>query len=311
MWRRALLFLDRPHVTRIVLAGLLGLVLLSLTAVLVRDWDQVVGWLHYITMGLLLKAFAVYTLALALAALTWYLIMYRLSGTADMKTHLRVYCVTNLARRLPGVLWHVVGRAVLYEQVGLSKKVTLLASGVEQVLVLLSGALVYLVSLAATHGSSTLVNITWSVVAVLVGGVMVHPRLISAVLHRWGQKEAFSVRYRDLAMWLVLYIVIWIIGGYIVIILVDSNQPLSLVEQVEIIGAWSLSGGITSLATFLPGGLGLREVSLVVLLAPSIGWPFAAFVAIVLRLLLTFFEIIWGAIAWRMGRSATVTKKGY
>lgn len=310
MWQRVLSFLGRRRVGRIVLVSLFGLVLLSLLAALLREWDQVEIWLHYLTASLLLKIFAVYTLALALAALAWYLIMRRLSGTADVGVHLRIYCVTNLARHLPGVLWHVVGRAVLYEQAGLSKTVTLLASGVEQVLIVLSGILVYLASLAATP-NMVQINVTWLIVIILVGSLMVHPRLIGAVLRRWGHQEAFPVRYRDLAVWLALYVIIWIVGGCMAVILVDSHQPLSFVEQVKIIGAWSLSGGITSLVTFLPVGLGLREISLVVLLGPSIGWPFATFVAIMLRLLITLFEIIWGTIAWRVGGSAIVTKKEY
>lgn len=310
IWQQALSFLNRRRVGRIALVSLFGLVLISLAALLVREWEQVEGWLHHLTAGLLLKIFAVYTGALVLAALTWYLIIRRLYGTTDVRIHLRVYCITNLARRLPGVLWHVVGRAVLYEQAGLPKTMTLLASGVEQVLIVLSGVLVYLVSLAVTSGT-TQVNITWLIITALAGILTMHPRLLSAILRRWGQQEALSVRYRDVAVWLVLYVITWIVGGYMAIILVSSNQPLSLVEQVEIIGAWSLSGSITSLVTFLPAGLGLREVSLVVLLGPSIGWPFATFVAVMLRLLITLFEIIWGALAWRLGGPATIAKKEY
>lgn len=310
IWRWILSLLGRPRVMQILLMSLFGLVLLSLVVALLREWDQVVVWLHYITAVLLLRAFTIYTLALALAALTWYLIMRRLSGIVDIRIHLRVYCVTNLARRLPGVLWHVVGRAVLYERAGLSKTVTLLASGVEQVLIVLSGILVYLASLVVTPGTVR-VNIVWLAVAVIIGGLLVHPRVIRAILRRWGQQEAFLIQYRDLVVWLALYGVIWILGGCIAITLVGSNQPLSLAEQVEIIGAWSLSGGITSLVTFLPAGLGLREISLVVLLGPSIGWPFATFVAIMLRLLITLFEIVWSIITWRVGGSAMVTKKEY
>ncbi|MGQ9491468.1 MAG: lysylphosphatidylglycerol synthase domain-containing protein [Anaerolineae bacterium] len=310
MWQQALSFLNRGRVGRIALVSLFGLVLISLVALSVREWEQIEGWLHHITAGLLLKIFAVYTGALVLAALTWYLIIRRLSGATDARIHLRVYCITNLARRLPGVLWHVVGRAVLYEQAGLSKTTTVLASGVEQVLIVLSGVLVYLVSLVVTSGTAQ-INIIWLIITMLAGILTVHPRLLGAILRRWGQQEALSVRYQDLAVWLALCIITWIAGGYMAIIVVNSNQPLSLVEQVEIIGAWSLSGSITSLVTFLPAGLGVREVSLVVLLGPSIGWPFATFVAVILRLLITLFEIIWGAIAWRAGGPAIIAKKEY
>lgn len=311
IWQRTRPCFYRPRVGQFVLlVGLFGLVLLSLTILLFKEWDQVKDWLYCLTLDLLLKVFTVYTGALVLAALTWYLIIRRLSGTTDVRIHLRVYCITNLARRLPGALWHVVGRAVLYEQAGLPKTITLLASGVEQALIVFSGILVYLVSLAVTSGIAQ-VNVTWLIITVFVGLLTVHPRLIGAMLRRLGRQETLPVRYRDIAVWLVLYIITWMVGGYMAIILVGSNQSLSLVEQVEIIGAWSLSGSVTSLVTFLPAGLGLREVSLVVLLGPSIGWPFATFVAVMLRLLITLFEIIWGAIAWRLGGPAIVAKKEY
>jgi len=81
---------------------------------------------------------------------------------------------------------------------------------------------------------------------------------------------------------------------------VGALRPLSETEVVALVGAWGLSGALGSLAVFSPSGLGIREVSLTLLLAPLLSVSQAAFVAVFMRVLTTGLELAWALIAWRV-----------
>jgi hypothetical protein len=289
-------FLRHRWTSRLMTAVLFAIVALTMVRVVSQDTQGLPEWLSHLTLSTLLLMFGTHSLALGMGAIAWCIIIMRTSQLKRIKDHFRIYTITNLARRIPGLPWHIVGRTYLYNNVGIPKTLILMVSGLEHVLIVLSGILVYLLTAALFPNGCDRVGWGWLALALVTCLILTHPRLLTIVLNRLGRKMTQPLQFRDLMLWMVVYIVTWMVGGLTLWVLVGSIGNLTLVKVLTVIGAWSLSGAVSSLAVFLPAGLGIREISLTLLLSSLVPLSTAAFVALVLRLLTTAFELTWGVL---------------
>jgi len=264
-----------------------------------RDSPTLLEYLADVNPWGIALSLPVYSVALGLAIWGWSAIVGRLTGVSDLGKHARVYCYTNLAKRVPGVLWYVLGRIYFYNEEKADGIAVSVASLIEMVLIILSGFVTYLLVGAGASGSKGLS--IWLPVGVLLGLIVIHPRVLRLTLGRIRQAEALTtLRYRELLAWLCLYVGVWIVGGLTLYCVLYSIHPLSLAHVPAIIGAWSLSGAIASLVIFLPSGLGLREITLTAMLSPFVPGPIAVVISLLMRLLLTLYEVLWVLIATRL-----------
>jgi hypothetical protein len=206
-----------------------------------------------------------------------------------------VYCYANLARRIPGPFWYVVGRAYLYRREGVGLVPVSAASGLELVLIVLSG----LVSYALLSLGRWPTQWAWGLILGLgVGLLMIHPRLLQGILDRMGHVDVMQrIRYRDVAAWLGIYVGVWVLGGLTLFSVVQAIEPIDLSHAPGVVASWSLSGAVSTLVVFLPAGLGVREATLSVLLLPFMPGPLAVTVALMMRVFLTLYEIFWALVA--------------
>lgn len=287
---------------QLIIGGLYAFVLITLALGAWRERVLILQWLGRLTPKVLGGVFIIYSFNLVLAVIVWYLIMMRLSGIKSFWLHFRVYCVTNVARRLPGVLWHVVGRAYLYERQGVSKAIVSMGSILEAVLVVISGVIVYLFFLPFRQEGGP-ISPVWLLGVIVVGTILISPPFLTLLYHLMGGTARIPVSYLNLLTWLVMFVLIWSIGGLMLCYLVGAIEPLSFTQTLYIIGSWGLSGGLSAIVVFLPSGFGIFEISLAVMLSQIMPLPLAAFSVIALRLLLICFELIWGLIALAITRT--------
>jgi len=227
--------------------------------------------------------------------------MGRLTGVRDLRKHLKYYIYTNLLRRLPAPLLYIFGRVYLYEREGIAKSAMVTISLLEWILIILSGMIVYLLTLPFFPLLPNW-HSPWFPVGTLIAGVLLlHPRIIRAVLRLWGKQEFIvSFGYGDVLVWLVIYSLVWIGGGLMLYASINSLYAISLASLPAVIGAWVLSGVITTLIFVTSAGLGLKELTLSILLSRVIPLPLAIIVALLMRVCLVLFEIIWGIIALKL-----------
>ena len=233
-------------------------------------WDLLtqIGWS---TVAIL---FLIYFVALALAVWAWGNMMNRITSPLPWRTHWYIYTVTNITQRLPGSLWHVAGRTVLYHQRGIARRGVALVSGLQIALIMMSGALVSLLlwPTIASHFDGP-----WQGVLPLIGGtlfgaiVLLHPaswRRVRQISGGEGQGEGVQpFSSKDGLIWLLAYGVIWLLGGLNVVFLANALYPLPLSVWPAIIAAWVFSSLLGLLIMILPSGLGVTELSLTLLLS--------------------------------------------
>ena len=250
-----------------------------------------------------LLSFLAFSLGLLIAAVVWGEIMNKLVAKKtegkqlSYLTHIRYFCISNIAKRLPGTIWYIAGRAQLYSQQGIDWKLTSIASGVEMGIVVISSIVVslFLGIILISHDPNTTqyyVNPLILVGAILLVGFIIHPRVI-AWIFRLLNVEATSLRYKDLFLWVLIYILAWIVDGSIVFFIGNTISSIQLQHLGFIIWSFTVVSLLSKALFFSPSNLGISEIGLSVLLANILPITVAIILAILMRLVIILFEIIW------------------
>lgn len=254
-----------------------------------------------LTVSTLFILFALYSVALVLALWAWTSMMSQVAKPVPWPTHWYIYTVTNVTRRLPGSLWHVAGRTVLYHQRGVARRAVALVSGLEVAFTMMSGSLVLLLTwpAIATHFEGQWQGVVL-VIGILVGGtLLLHPaswrrfRQLSGSLTSDTQPFSLFVGLK----WLLAYGVVWVVGGLMVVVLANQFHPLPLSTWPAVIGSWVFASLLGILIMILPSGLGVTDLSLTLMLSFYMPTPIAALSALGARLMFTLFELIF-ALIW-------------
>ncbi len=218
---------------------------------------------------------------------------------------IHIYLVANLGRYVPGKLWQIAGLALLARSRGVPAPVATAAAVVGQAIALAGAMLVGLLALA--HGPPTLARLT-PFAAVATAGVVLAvtiPAIFRPLLRlfmRWVPGEApaeVPVGAIEGLRWLGLYTFNW--GVYALSFWLLA-RGLSLPGGLLAVGpAFAAAYVLGYLVVFAPAGLGVRESSLVALLAPVMGPGGAALIAIVARVWTTVIEVVPAGAFWLAG----------
>lgn len=265
---------------------------------------------------MVLTASLVYGASQFLLSTAWCRLL-RLGGqTMDPRTCHRIYGTTQIGKYLPGNLFHYAGRHVQAHRFGVGHVALLTASGLEVIGFLAAAGGLALAGILAWHqGASPLPPLA---AAGLTAGGCLAAGLIAWAVHRrfscnpvargvWQQRRAL----RLCAEALVLDLAFVAVAGCLVLAVVHS-LPLAL--------SWPQAGGVVSafaiawilgfLTPGAPGGLGVREAAMVLLLEPITGGPDALAVAGLTRVITTAGDLAFFLMAGTLGYFQTDRRPG-
>lgn len=225
----------------------------------------------------------------------WALIMARLGGRAGFATHVRIFCLANAAKRLPGTVWYIGGRAALYDRIGIPARVVVTASAIE-------GALIWLSSLAISIPflMAFLPDRGW----VWFGGGLLLVGLLNPWALRWLLNRAMrgsalpSISWARVYGWLAVYGAGWAVGGVLLFTILRMFHTPSVGHLPMVIGGWAIAGTASMLTFFLPSGFGVTEVTLTVLLSQIAPMGAVVLTAVGARLITTVLDMIFGGLAY-------------
>jgi hypothetical protein len=270
-----------------------------------KDWKTILtyNWqLHWVDL-VIMALF--HTLALGSMFLAWHFTMRRLVNQDHWRRNFRIFSVSMLARRIPVPVWYVGSRVYLYRETQVSTSIVLTATILEIALIALSGVLCYVLLLPWYTYTSLF---PWQILAGISGVVtlalLIRPalfiELINLVLH-WFKKGPIiaEITRRDLLLWTLLYLATWFLDGlglyYTVSAFLSVPPPLPSVIGVSTISA------LVGLATMaLPGGFGLKEITMGALLGSWIPVTAGIVISIIYRLLQTIIETLWAFVGQKM-----------
>jgi hypothetical protein len=264
-----------------------------------KAWESQEIIIPYLIGADLLKliwVFFSYLASLIAAIIGWTAIMQAFDNSVGWTKNLQIFGTTLAARRLPGTFWYVGGRLLMYQQIGISNKIVIIASSIELTVTLITGAFLGLSFLLASGTNLP----TQVIIAIVIGGIIgvliLHPSALRSILGRSEKNLLGKIGVRNILTWLVAYVIMWVMGG---VMLSQIAAVFGLIGPVKIsrmIGIWSLSGTAGILTFFLPSTFGITEVTIAALLAQLIPLPLAGVIAVFTRLATSIFEILLSAV---------------
>jgi len=272
---------------------------------LLKSWRQIDLSSFTLDARYLFASLVPHAAGMALAALGWGLIVRRLDPQSSLIKSAKIYYYTNVPKNLPGTVWYMFGRVYLHEKEGLAKAVASVALVLEMVLIVLASALVYLACLLLQPGAGV-VDWRYILLTLAAGAALLHPgvfgRVVNWVLGKLNQSGVanVSLQFRDIGLWLVLYVVVIAIGGVALFLLVNAVYPAAVGTFALITRAWAISVILSSLVFWLPGHLGIRDGILVMALGSFMPMSAALVVALLWRVWMALDELLWAALATRL-----------
>jgi glycosyltransferase 2 family protein len=298
---------------KLLALGLVAATLAFIGRTLWVNWRDLAEFQWQIRPVLLVLSVLAHVAVLAWGVYVWSRVL-RYFGVRDIAFGplLRIWSFANAARYVPGVVWQFLAAARLGAASGLAQVVTLSSMIVHVLVSLTSAALVAAFTLPLDAlGLSPAA--TWGVRAIagVAALVTVHPevigfglRLVPRALHR--DVLSWSGGWVDGLFLLGLALTSWILYGFAYFLFLAALGPVPLAALPLAAGVNALSFVAGYLAIPAPGGIGVREAAMTLLLTPLLPVGVAAGVAIAARVWSIVAEIGLAAVAAALDRSASV-----
>jgi len=276
----------------LITTGLTVFNVFSISYIIYQNWALLVNYHWHFDLHSLAFSFLFYSANLFLVTFGWFFLLRHLKLGGAFFKHFRIFVLSEISKRVPGKFWYLAARMVMYQQQGTPKTGIAIASGIETVLIMNGALLGYLLS------SSLATDVHYlSVPLMLCAGlslVLIHPRTMNWILRKLKRPEVMAhLSYHKVLGWLILYTTGWLCGGVMLYWWLQSMTPVPIAQLPGIVAVWTFTGVISNLLWFLPGTLGVRELALTVLINQYVPMPTALIAAILLRILLLGYQLIF------------------
>ena len=250
---------------------------------------------------LLITSFFLFGLVYLYLIRIWLSLLSKLDSNLSFWKMSKIWFISNLGKYLPGKVWTMVGIIYLLEKEGVPKKKGLTTAIIGQALSVLSALLLSFILLGHSlyeriFSENLIVFLLVIFFSIAVFIFMAYPKFLEMVINfglRLVKKERISLKLnsRQLILYLLFYTLSWLLFGLAFMFFIKSITPVNWNLYLGITGAFAFSLTLGFLAVFVPGGIGVREGVLVILLSLYFPLPVATLLTIFSRLLLSLVEV--------------------
>ncbi|MCW2606709.1 MAG: hypothetical protein JWO60_1402 [Frankiales bacterium] len=253
----------------------------------------------------LLLSFALVLAGLFASAMVWRALLTELGSRLPLRSALHVFFLGQLGKYVPGSVFAVAAQMELGRDQGVSRARTGTASLLFMGVLVAAGLLVAVGTLPFVSPEA-LEGYGWVLVALPLGLVLLAPpvltRLVALalrVLKREPLERPLSAKGLGAALGWAL--AMWALYGLHLLVLVRT-QPLDDGPDLLLLtlGGYALAWVVGFIVILAPAGGGLREIALVVVLAPVLDEPRALAVALLSRVVMTAGDLLWGGVGARL-----------
>ncbi len=282
---------------RVISLALFLLSIVVIITILISNWDVIKTYEWQIRPIWLLAVLIFWLIDLLSATWAWHLLVTHLANFKNFRRSAKICWRANLARRIPTPVWYIAGRAVLYEQEGVSKTTTSLLSSLELILFFISGLVTTLLVLPfwiIPDNAKNQINQFLLLALILPFTlILVHPKFLEKIWVRLRPDITLQpLKWHHTLTWLIYYILTWVIGALVLYSVMNFLYPVPPAYIVNIIGIWSLAGSVSLAGALSLSVFSLREISLTFLLSTLIPPPIALLVAILVRVVWILGEML-------------------
>lgn len=225
----------------------------------------------------------IYNISMSLQNLSWSLIVD--GSLANYWFNSNIYFKTILMKRLPGGVWHWLGRANLYDIQQSSERNSITRANLtEWVLLILSGLSGYAFTINYWVG---------------IGGLFLTILVAFFLLLRDDDRKWICQLFLSIIL-VLTYSICWLVGGLILHwLLVSVNSPGDVSFHYSF-GIWCLSSAIGMFFFFLPSGALIRDFTLSALLSKY--YEPAKFLLVILQVRIIFLaaDFLWSFLSLQL-----------
>lgn len=273
-----------------------------------KSRDQLLPYLEKADFSKFVIVVAIYLIALLLAVLNWAVIMHAFESSISFWMHAKIYLVSMVSRRLPGTIWYVGGRMVLYKKLGVPSVKTASASGIEFVISFVADAILAAIFIPLGLNLSKIWLIPLVLVAIL-GLFVLRPQSIAKIMVKLKHPLVQPVSMGQVVSWLFLRMALVLTGGLMIFFTIRIFTPLGINALLFVLGARALSGAAGMLTFLLPSSMGASDLTLLAMLSTIIPTSLATVIALLVRIYTTLFELVFGLVFFiLLNRSFPFTK---
>ncbi|MEP0872720.1 YbhN family protein [Trichocoleus desertorum AS-A10] len=288
----------KPYLRWVVLGG----TLIFLAKALKDHWEDVVairleatGWLY------LAIALGVTLIAHVWSGWVWGWILQELNQPVSGFWAVAVYLRTNIAKYLPGNIWHFYGRTQAATAVGISLGAATLSVLLEP---LLMAAAALLIALVGNRSASW----GWQIVSLLVVLASVHPKILNFGIQLLSRLKGKATDAPDnsSSLRIARYPIRPLLGemgfvgirgaGFLLTFLAIS--PLNTSQIPPLFSAFALAWLLGLVVPGAPGGIGVFEATAIALLGRQFSPGLLLSVVALYRLISILAESIGAGLAW-------------
>lgn len=274
----------------------IALILWFLGAYVAHNWAQIRGSSAALRLDAkpLAAALLIILATYAMLIAAWRAVLLGWRERIRYPAAARIWCLSNLARYIPGRIWQIAGMAALAQKAGVSPWAAAGSSIVVQLLSIATGALVTAL-FAPQFGHPLLIGLGGAVTAA-GAAVLALPgptALVARGLSRLAGKpiELRAVRPGPLLLSAAITAAAWAAYGLALVYCAEGLVGGQGLDAAAAIGVFTGSYIAGYLNVFTASGLGTREVILVYWLTGPLGPKAALVVTIGSRLLMTVTEL--------------------
>jgi glycosyltransferase 2 family protein len=290
----------RPRLRRGLEVGIVAFVAIFLVAFIATQWGRLPDYeWEFRPAWLLVSALGV-ALFYAIQCEAWRIILRSLGEHLDARTARAIWGKSLVARYVPTNALMVVGRVVMAEKHGVSKRGCLASIVYEAGLAVVTAVIVgayFVIDLPRLDDQPARYAI---LIIVPIALVVLHPRvfrpLADFALRKLGRQPLPATlpfgRVLEIAL---VYFAGWVAMGIGVVGFAAALHPLDAEDVAYTAAAYPVAFCAAVVTFVAPGGLGTRDAALAVSLAAVLPGAVATAIAVGFRIFQTLIELLWVA----------------
>lgn len=281
---------------RILTVALVCVIFYFLVRSLITNWTQIP--FSEIRFNILYVVISFLCLAAYFSLLTrgWSSIVAELGSMVPYSKAFWIVSTSQIAKYVPGGIWYTVGRVYLARTEKVKEEIGILSVVFETFLLMLTNLIIFLISINFISGE-TYLSPFLSVAFIIVILILLYPPLLNMLLNlglRMLKKPAVKLhaRYLSILRISMYFFMLWLaqIAGYY--FLINSLYPMGIAQLPNLTAAYTLSWITGFIVLFAPGGLGVREGMMTLLLSSILPLPLAIAISFITRVWITIFEVL-------------------
>ena len=281
---------------RVLTVVVVSIVFYFLITNLVKNWQKIpFDSLHFHSLNLIISYVFLF-LNFLIFVEGWRNIMIKFGHSISFKNAFWIISSSQIAKYVPGGIWFALGRVYLGKSRNLKEENVALSVVVETGLTFLVGILLFLLSVNFVS-QKIFANFLYVIPIFFLFLIVLYPSILNRVINFALQilkkpNIKITISYSQILKLSIYFFGLWIaqiIGFYF---LINAIYPMPISKIFTLSAAYTLSWMTGFVVIFAPGGLGVREGMMTLLLSPILPAPLAIAISFIARIWITLFEIV-------------------